>query len=95
MRRSASCEVLSVAFHCCTGAAGVAELIGHTVVQPRSGSRCGCGGTGCLETVAVFAELAGFADTAAAIRGGRAGHRRLARRRCRPPTDSPSPWPTG
>ncbi|MEV5892714.1 ROK family protein [Nonomuraea fuscirosea] len=34
------------------GRTGNAGHIGHVVVEPERGSRCGCGGTGCLETVA-------------------------------------------
>jgi N-acetylglucosamine repressor len=41
-----------------TGHSGLAGEIGHITVVPEGGRRCGCGNTGCLETVASDSALA-------------------------------------
>lgn len=41
-----------------TGHIGLAGEIGHITVIPEGGRRCGCGNTGCLETVASDSSLA-------------------------------------
>src|SRR5262245_3057476 len=41
-----------------TGHSGLAGEIGHVTVIPEGGRRCGCGNTGCLETVANDSSLA-------------------------------------
>jgi glucokinase len=44
------------------GTSGNAGHIGHVVVYPDGGPRCGCGGTGCLEAVARGPALAAWAQ---------------------------------
>lgn len=57
------------------GATGLAGELGHVVVDP-AGAPCGCGGRGCLETVAgltAISRRAGLAGTGAASAGGGRG----------------------
>lgn len=61
------------------GAGGLAGELGHVVVDP-AGAPCGCGGHGCLETVAgltAISRRAGLAVTGAAVASG-GGRGRLA-----------------
>ena len=41
-----------------TGHSGLAGEIGHVTAVPEGGRKCGCGNTGCLETVASDSALA-------------------------------------
>jgi glucokinase len=64
--------------HAFAGAHGAAGEVGHVVVRP-GGPKCGCGGNGCLESVASasaigrrYAELSGITGSAAADVAARA-----------------------
>lgn len=62
------------------GAAGLAGELGHVVVDP-AGAPCGCGGRGCLETVAgltAISRRAGLAAAGASVAAGGGGRGPLA-----------------
>jgi glucokinase len=42
------------------GRSGIAAEVGHMIVHPRGGDRCGCGNIGCLEAVASGTALARY-----------------------------------
>lgn len=60
------------------GAHGAAGEIGHVIVAP-GGLRCGCGGRGCLETVASAAAVARRYAAATAVPAGTASAAEVAR----------------
>ncbi len=59
------------------GATGLAGELGHVVVDPAGGP-CGCGGRGCLETVAGLTAISRRAGLAGASAGGGGGRGPLA-----------------
>lgn len=48
------------------GQGGIAAEVGHMIVHPKGGDRCGCGNIGCLEAVASGSALARYGREAAA-----------------------------
>ncbi|MFI1968449.1 hypothetical protein BLA24_13970 [Streptomyces cinnamoneus] len=52
------------------GRTGIAMEIGHMIVDPHGGERCGCGNTGCLEPLASGPALGRYGSAAAAAEPG-------------------------